>query len=383
MPLMLLEHDAKALLAQCGVPVPKGLLVGTAGRVGRLPFNPPAIVKAQVPAGGRGKAGGIVRATTQGEIAEAVAGLAGKRIKGHAVREVRIEQPATGTECYLSLTLEPSTGLVRVLASDRGGIDVEEQAAIGMHARSAAFSQEAVEAEIRQLATEMGKPLGVALQSLAAPVSRAFFALEAVLLEINPLFVGGDGTAMAGDAKLVLDENALARNEHLAALVRERAPAYPETSLKLQHGFDFVVLDPEGELGLVTTGAGLSMQLVDEIAARGFSAYNFCDIRTGQFRGDPKRLITVLNWIAEGPRVRSVLMNFFAGVTHLGELSRLLVVALAQVPQLKVPVTIRLIGNGLDEAMEVLREAPIDVFLDQDLERALTHALEPLARPGA
>jgi succinyl-CoA synthetase beta subunit len=175
----------------------------------------------------------------------------------------------------------------------------------------------------------------------------------------------------------------LARNPRLAALVQERARAYPEASLKLEHGFDFVVLDPDGELGLITTGAGLSMQLIDEIAARGFSAYNFCDIRTGQFRGDPARLITVLNWIAEGPKVHSVLMNFFAGVTHLGELSRLLVTALELVPRVSVPITVRLIGNGLDEAIEVLRGAPRRLAVEQDLERALSLALEPLARaPG-
>lgn len=380
MPLMLLEHDAKALLAQCGIRVPNGRLIGAPGQIGGLVGLLPVIVKAQVPTGGRGKAGGIMRAATPTQARDAVLELLGKTIKGHAVREVRIEEPVSGRECYLSLTLDPTGGFIRVLGSGYGGMDVEQHAAGGMPSRDAAFSAPAVAGAIAEIAAEIGGAEQVALQAIAPSVARAFFECEAILLEINPLFVLPDGTAVAGDAKLVIDENALARNKRLTALVRERGRAYPEASLKLEHGFDFVVLDRGGELGLVTTGAGLSMQLVDEIAARGFSVYNFCDIRTGQFRGDPKRLITVLNWIAGGPNVRSVLMNFFAGVTHLGELSRLLVVALEQTPQLKVPITVRLTGNGLDEAIEVLRASPIRLTFEQDLERALTLALEPLAR---
>ncbi len=383
MPLMLLEHDAKTLLAQSGVRVPRGWLFNSCEEVACAPIPLPAIIKAQVPAGGRGKAGGIIRATAPSVATDTTRRLLGKTIKGHVVREIRIEEPAAGKECYLSLTLDPRAGLVRVLASDQGGMDVEQHASMGVSAGDAEFSQGCVEAAIRAIGAETGGSLEIALQSLAGPVSRAFFSFDALLLEINPLFVLPDGFAVAGDAKLVIDQNALPRNPQLAALVRKRARAYPEASLKLEHGFDFVVLDPDGELGLITTGAGLSMQLIDEIAARGFSAYNFCDIRTGQFRGDPARLITVLNWIAKGPKVRSVLMNFFAGVTHLGELSRLLVTALERVPQVGVPITVRLIGNGLDEAIEVLRGAPRRLAVEQDLERALSLALEPLARaPG-
>lgn len=383
MPLMLLEHDAKAVLAQCGIAVPKACLISSYEEVAHAPIPFPAVVKAQVPVGGRGKAGGIVRAAAPSAALRATRELLGKTIKGHIVREIRIEELAAGRERYLSLTVDPRAGLVRVLASEHGGINVEQHARSGILARSAEFSLEGVQDAIREIGAETGGSFELALQNLAGPVSRAFFTFEAILLEINPLFVRPDGTAVAGDAKLVIDENALVRNSQLAALLRERAAAYPEASLKLEHGFDFVVLDPCGEIGLVTTGAGLSMQLVDEIAARGFSPYNFCDIRTGQFRGDPARLITVLNRIASGPRVRSVLMNFFAGVTHLGELSRVLLTALSRAPQLSMPITVRLIGNGLDEALEVLRAVPTRLAVEQDLERAVSLALEPLTRSKA
>jgi succinyl-CoA synthetase beta subunit len=203
-------------------------------------------------------------------------------------------------------------------------------------------------------------------------------ALEALLIEINPLFVFADGRWVAGDAKLVVDDNALARQPSLRALVDRRAAAYPETALKLTHGFDYVVVDPEGDVGLLTTGAGLSMMLIDEMREAGLKPYNFLDIRTGGLRGEIARLVAVLNWIADGPRVRALLVNIFAGITDLAEFSRLLVEALAAVPRLKVPIVARLVGNGLPEARVVLTSAQIE--LHTDLDAALAEVRKHLAR---
>jgi succinyl-CoA synthetase beta subunit len=220
---------------------------------------------------------------------------------------------------------------------------------------------------------------------MAAPIREAaaalvpiFFDLEALLLEINPLFIRPDGTWFAGDAKLVIDDNAIERRPALSDLVRERADAYPELALKLAQGFDFVELDKDGEIGLVTTGAGLSMQLVDELVQRGHVPLNFCDIRTGGFRGDPARLILVLRWIASHKSVRAVLFNFFAGSTHLGELSKLLLVALEAVPELKVPLTARMIGNGLAEARAVIEAAGNPIVIETDLDRAVDLVIESI-----
>jgi succinyl-CoA synthetase beta subunit len=130
-----------------------------------------------------------------------------------------------------------------------------------------------------------------------------------------------------------------------------------------------VVVDPEGELGLLTTGAGLSMMLIDELRASGIRPYNFLDVRTGGLRGDATRLVQVLTWIAQGRNVACVLVNVFAGITNLGEFSRLLVEALGQAPALKVPVVTRLVGNALDDARKVLGEAGIAV--EPDLNAAL------------
>ncbi len=115
-----------------------------------------------------------------------------------------------------------------------------------------------------------------------------------------------------------------------------------------------MVVDSAGEIGLLTTGAGLSMMLIDELRAAGLKPYNFLDVRTGGLRGDPARLVHVLNWIAAGSRIKVILVNVFAGITDLGEFSRLLVAALERAPQLKVPVVARLVGNNVEAAQQVL-----------------------------
>ncbi len=180
-----------------------------------------------------------------------------------------------------------------------------------------------------------------------------------------------DGAWVAGDAKLVADDNAIERQPALMQLLRERGHAYPEAALKIDHGFDFVRLDEEGDVGMLTTGAGLSMQLVDELARRGCRPFNFVDIRTGQFRGSPDRLIQVLRWIGEGTNVKVILMNFFAGVTDLAELSRLILVALERTSDIRIPIVIRLIGNGLEAARKTFEEANASLVVETDLGKAV------------
>ena len=213
--------------------------------------------------------------------------------------------------------------------------------------------------------------------ALAVP----FFAHECMLLEINPLFVKPDGTWSSGDAKMITDDNALERQPALRELLQARAGAYPEAALKLRHGCDYVVVDPDGEIGLLTTGAGLSMMLIDELRAAGLKPYNFLDVRTGGLRGDPARLVHVLNWIAQGPRVKVILVNVFAGITDLGELARLLLAALARA-QLKAPVVARLIGNGIEAAQRALGAARIPVTTELDAAMArVRECLRGMPRP--
>ena len=382
--MTLLEHDAKELLAATGIPVPMGILATTADVTLPAWLAGPFMVKAQIPIGGRGKAGGIKRAGSVAELRHGLGEILGKTIKGQTVRACRIEQCVEGTECYLSVSLDPTQGRLRVLLSAEGGVDIEAHAERGaLRTAVVALTEREAFAAASRLADTIASPARETIVRAAERLITEFFAFEATLLEVNPLFIRPDESWSAGDLKLVIDDNALVRQPRLCDLIRHRADVYPEMALKLNHGFDFVVVDPDGEIGLVTTGAGLSMQMIDELAERGHPAFNFCDIRTGQLRGDPTRLINLLQWIAAGPNVRSVLINFFAGITHLGEVAKLLVTALNAVPELRVPVTARLIGNGYNEAIAVFANAGHPLRVEPDLDRAIELALAPLtgARP--
>ena len=367
--MMLLEHDAKVLLAQFGIAIPVGVL---ANRSARPTVSYPCFVKVQIPVGGRGKAGGIVKANNAPALEQALHKLVGATVCGHRVHECRIEQPAAGQECYVSLMLDPSSGRVIILMSAEGGVEVEQHSASGaMLQQHANFEISAVKLAAQELAQQLPTFAQAALTQAAHQLCDALFKLELTLTEINPLFVQPDGSWIAGDAKLVADDNAIERQPLLLALLKERGHAYPEASLKIDHGFDFVRLDEDGDVGMLTTGAGLSMQLVDELTRRGCKPFNFVDIRTGQFRGEPTRLIQVLRWIGEGKNVKVILMNFFAGVTDLAELSRLILIALEQTQDIKIPIVIRLIGNGLEAAMQTLTNANASLVVETDLEKAV------------
>jgi succinyl-CoA synthetase beta subunit len=260
--------------------------------------------------------------------------------------------------------------------SESGGVDIEALSHDLIRSETVGADVASITAAVERLVTGMARHKAQAIRAAGSALARVFVEREAVLIEINPLFVRLDGTWVAGDAKIVTDDNALERQPELRALVAKRSAVYPEVALKLNHGFDYVVVDPQGEIGLLTTGAGLSMMLIDELRAAGLKPFNFLDIRTGGLRGETTRLVKVLQWLGEAPRVRVVLINIFAGITDLGEFSKLLVAAIAEAPALKVPVVARLVGNGIAAAREVLGEAGI--ALHTDLDAALTHVRKHL-----
>lgn len=378
--MYLLEHDAKSLLAARGIPVPGGVLAQVDAPLAALPPGP-WVVKAQLPAGGRGKAGGIRKADTIEAVRAAVSDIARLKIAGRRVHECRIEQQVIGAEeAYLGFMLDPAAAAVRLLLAPRGGIDIEAMAAAPGLLRSETCepAAPALAAVAPRLARELPPPLRDGLSAAGRALAAAFCDYECSLLEINPLFVMPDGGWLAGDAKMITDDNALARQHAIAALLERRARAYPEAHVKLHHGCDYVVVDAGGEIGLLTTGAGLSMMLIDEMHQAGLRPYNFLDVRTGGLRGDPTRLIHVLNWIAQGPRVKVLLVNVFAGITDLGEFARLLLAALQAAPSLRVPIVARLVGNAIDVARAVLADAGIEVVTD--LDAALRQVRSHLAR---
>jgi succinyl-CoA synthetase beta subunit len=360
--------------------VPQGVLLGASGAIDASPLPPgPWVVKGQIAAGGRGKAGIIRKAASAAEVAALTREIVGRTVKGKRVQSVRVEQQIAGVEeAYIGMLIDPVAAGVRVIVSENGGVDIEALPHDAIRAETVAAEAAAIRASVDRLVAGMCEHKAAALRAAGARLAEVFIAREAVLIEINPLFVRPDGTWVAGDAKIVTDDSALERQPALRAMLEKRSAAYPEVALKLAHGFDYVVVDPLGEIGLLTTGAGLSMMLIDELRAAGLKPFNFLDIRTGGLRGETTRLVKVLQWLGEAPRVKVVLINIFAGITDLGEFSKLLVAAIREAPALKVPVVARLVGNGFAAATDVLAQASI--ALHTDLDAALADVRSHLLR---
>lgn len=354
--MYLIEHDAKVLALNFGLVSPPGVLFGDV-----LPSGP-WVVKGQFAAGGRGKAGAIRRATDPDEVANHARDILGLTVRGQPARGIRVEQEVgDAQEAYIALMLEPATASVRVMMAQHGGVDIETSNEV----RSKNARVDAIEDAIRSC----GDGLPAALTDVGLRMAQMFRACDAMLLEINPLFLLPNGDWLAGDMKLITDENALFRQPSIRAVVENGPDNYPDVRRKLMHGFDYVVVDPMGDIGLLTTGAGLSMMLIDELRTRGLRAYNFLDIRTGGLRGDPSRLVQTLRWIAEGSQVRVLFVNIFAGMSDLDEFARLLLKAKAAVPELAVPMVVRLAGTGFEAAQRSLHDAGIVVT--SELEEAI------------
>jgi succinyl-CoA synthetase beta subunit len=364
--MLLIEADGKALFAEHGIPIPAGVVV--TNDVPSLPGDGPWMVKAQVPVGGRGKAGGVVLCHSRTEVEAAVAGMLGSRLKGHAVDACLVEQAAIGQERYLAIMVDAASYGLRVIYSAQGGVEIEHSASA--QGRLCSPHPGAVAEALAELIADEPADWRDQVAAIGKALASLLIQQELALVEINPLFVSASG-CVAGDAKVVVDLNAVDRQPRIASLIAARPAVYADACRKIAEGFDYVELDPDGEIGLVTTGAGLSMMLIDELTARGAKPLNFCDIRTGQMRGSPARLIRVLEWITARSSLKAVLVNIFAGITDLGEFAGLLAAAIEASPRLHVPVVARLVGRNAAEARRILGEAQPGMLVTEDLQEAL------------
>ncbi|MGH7210106.1 MAG: ATP-grasp domain-containing protein [Acetobacteraceae bacterium] len=362
-----LEGVAKAaVLRPAGIPIPDGRLCRTADEAGAAAAAlGGVVVKAQIPAGKRGKSGGIRVADTAAQAKDAAHAILGMEIAGNSVASVLVEQRASvARELYAAVLMDAVSGSLVVLLSTEGGMDIEELAATN----PAALHRHAIDvlagfslADAQRLVAGVG--LGAAAQGVAAILAQlytCFVAHDAELLEINPLAILSDGTVRALDCKLGLDDAALVRQEPLARLgAEERMTPLERRGREL--GLKYIELD--GAVGVLANGAGLTMATMDAIRHFGGQPANFLEIGGDAYTKSEPALALVL----DNPHVRSLIVNF-CGAYARTDVMAAGVAAAWQKLQPRIPVFFSIHGTGEDEAVALVERdlaiRPFDVMDD-------------------
>jgi succinyl-CoA synthetase beta subunit len=373
------EYQAKELLAKYDVPVPQGGVaytadeaVGVARRIGGKLW----VVKAQIHAGGRGKAGGVKLVRSEDEVAAAAKALIGKKLvthqtgpEGREVKRVYVEAGCDiARELYLALSIDRATGRITLIAAAEGGVEIEElaerapdkilrvaiDAAAGLspfYARRLAFGLGLTGGQVR------------ALGDFASALYRAFTELDAGLVEINPLVVTGAGELLALDAKMGLDDNALFRHSEIEAL-RDEDEEDPIELEAGKHALNYVKLD--GNIGCMVNGAGLAMATMDIIKLYGGNPANFLDVGGGATR---ERVMIAFKLILSDPNVEAILVNIFGGIMRCDVIAEGIVAAAREV-NLHVPLVVRLEGTNVELGRKLLGQSGLPLIAAENFEDA-------------
>jgi len=363
------EYQARELLARYGIPVPRGEVAETPEQAlaiaQRLAGGGPVMVKAQVHAGGRGKAGGVKRAKDAAEAARHAATILGMTIKGLTVRKVLVVPAADiATESYAGIVVDRESRRPALMISAAGGVDIEEVAArtperihrLAVDSRYGLLPHQALTLGF-QLYGELAqaRAAGGILEKLYA----AFYGVGASLAEINPLATTPDGQVVALDAKIVIDDNELDRRPDIAAL-RDASAEAPSEARAREAGLTFIKLD--GAVGCCVNGAGLAMATMDLVKYYGGEPANFLDIGGSS---NPQKVVNALRIITADPNVTAILFNIFGGITRCDDVANGIVEATRQL-SLKVPLVIRLTGTNEAEAVQILTAAGFSALTDMD-----------------
>ncbi len=358
--MKLQEFQAKRLLAAYGVPVSRGELATSPDAAAAIAndLGQAVVVKAQVLVGGRGKAGGIIRADTPEGARQAAERLLGSSLKGEAVRAVLVEPLADIIrELYLGLTIDRQARRIALVGSAQGGIDIEQTAlshseAVHRVLLDPLLGLRPFHSTRLARAMALPRPLWPAFATVAGALYRAGQEKDAILVEINPLVVNTAGMLLALDAKMLIDDNALNRQKDL--LSQEQATQdSPEDRMAREAGISYIKL--AGNVDCMVNGAGLAMATMDLIKLCGGEPANFTDIGGG---ARAERVVVALRLVFADPQVRAVLINIFGGITRCDEVARGILGALSQVES-HVPIVVRLVGTNEAEGRCILEQASL------------------------
>ncbi|MBF2758847.1 MAG: ADP-forming succinate--CoA ligase subunit beta [Ectothiorhodospiraceae bacterium AqS1] len=378
------EFQAKELLGRFGVPVPVGRAATDwrqAREIAEGLGGEGWMVKAQVHAGGRGKAGGVKRARTPAEVESLASAMLGMRIvtkqttaKGQPVSTVLIEATSEiAQEFYLSLLVDRAKCRIAIIASDAGGMDIEEVAAAEPHRIITEFIDPAAGLQpfqARRIAFALGLDAEHRKQfaDLLGRLSKAFIDNDLALLELNPLITIKGGGLMALDAKIDIDDNALPRHPELAILADPSQQDEKEAQAKR---FDLNYIALEGDIACMVNGAGLAMGTMDIIKLHGGEPANFLDVGGGT---DARKVSEAFKLIAADKAVRAILVNIFGGIVRCDLIAQGIIEAVRETG-IDLPIIARLEGTNVERGRELLDEAGLSVITAVSLSDAADKAV--------
>jgi len=384
------EYQAKRLLAGFGLPVPRGQAVTTSAEARAVAeeLGGRAVVKAQVLAGGRGKAGGVIPVSSPAEAAAAAERLLGRPLvtgqtgpAGRIVRRVLVEEALPVVrELYAGVTVDRAGGRIVLLLSSRGGVDIEILAVTSPELLikrpvDPDAGLAAGHAELAVRAFGLSGPAQAQATELAERLAHAFLATDASLIEINPLVLTAGGVLVAADAKVELDDNGLFRHPELRVL-RDPDELTAEETEAAAAGLSFVRL--EGDIGCLVNGAGLAMATMDQIALAGGRPADFLDVGGGVTEDGVARAFAILT---ADPRVRTVLVNIFGGIVRCDLVARALVRA-ARERGVRVPVVLRLEGTNVEEGRRIVADSGLPFSAVDDMEAGAREAVRRALEGG-
>ncbi|HJQ52748.1 MAG TPA: ADP-forming succinate--CoA ligase subunit beta [Gemmatimonadaceae bacterium] len=361
------EYQAKEIFRKYGIPIPPGEVATTPDEAEAIArkYGTTVVVKAQVHAGGRGKAGGVKLAKTPAEARDVATKILQLTIKGLPVEKVLVTPAADiASEAYVGIIVDRASKKPVFMASPAGGIDIEEVAAktpdkILRHPVDPRYGLRAYEAmqlafflysDIKQV-----RAAAKILQQLYA----AFSENGGSLAEINPLVTTPAGDVVALDAKMVIDDNELERRPDIAELRDESAEDPSEVEAR-KASLTFIKLD--GNVGCVVNGAGLAMATMDLVKYYGGDPANFLDIGGSS---NPEKVVAALRIITREPNVKAILFNIFGGITRTDDVANGIVTAIGENP-LRIPLVIRLTGTNEEIAVKILEKNGMSAMTDMD-----------------